>query len=75
MTSPFEWSWYTWFWIFWLSVAGVTFAVVEIQALLDPRAHDTLTETVVVWGKSHPIRGAIILGFLVWLLIHFARRI
>ncbi len=57
-------------WRIWAIVLGAVFAVLEGKALRNAYDGDTLSEYVWGWG---PWR-FVIVGFLIWLTIHFIRR-
>lgn len=59
------------FYLFWL----LAFKAREWMAIGDPATGDTLTEIVTWISWEQPWFGAVIMAFLTWLWIHFARRI
>ena len=55
------WAWLTW---------ALAFLVLETISILDAQPNDSLTQTTL-----HHVPGLVIVAFLVWLCIHFVRRI
>ena len=65
-----------WVWAVWAFLAVGTFFAIEIPALMNNTGGDTLTEQVQFLGGKAPIVFLIVLlGFVVWLVDHFAGKV
>ena len=60
-------------WITWVLVAIGGFFAIEIPAVLNSEAGDTLTEHVVQYVPGEPLV-AVFGGLVVWLSVHFGTR-